>query len=296
MRIRATTKPTHSIRFRTFFARRSHEDIKATKTATVKDVKMLLCGNYGEVIKKTEAEALEFGRRKKRKCPQASKRILLFSKVSERALMKTRILAINPANWLQMATSTTKLTHNFVWLAWFGSLVLHQKCASLRSAQFATKERMEGWVAECCDQQREILREKQEKLIAEANEAIRLAKKERDEKENLAEKHLMERLKKEKRELNEKFRETAERQNVADKSKLVRKQSSLNVGKNGGKRGSMLRVGMGASEEKETDGGGVGGGLVPVKPNKEQKEKQFRSRSKSHVLHKALMLSQGKIK
>tara|TARA_B110000305_G_C19092492_1_gene471463 strand:+ start:122 stop:484 length:363 start_codon:yes stop_codon:yes gene_type:complete len=56
--------------------------------------------------------------------------------------MKTRILAMNPAKWLQtaniMATSTTKLTYpiQFVWLARFARLSL-KMCLppSLRSAQ-----------------------------------------------------------------------------------------------------------------------------------------------------------------
>jgi len=34
------------------------------------------------------------------------------SERSERALRKTRILAMNPAKWLQTATSATKLTHS----------------------------------------------------------------------------------------------------------------------------------------------------------------------------------------
>ena len=45
------------------------------------------------------------------------------SERSERALMKTRILAMNPAKWLQTATSTTELTHQiqFFWLVRFRS-------------------------------------------------------------------------------------------------------------------------------------------------------------------------------
>ena len=65
----------------------SHEDVRAHKAATIKDVKMLLEGNIKETIKKTEAEAIDLGRRKKRKCPQASKRILLFTKFATRSKM-----------------------------------------------------------------------------------------------------------------------------------------------------------------------------------------------------------------
>jgi len=46
------------------------------------------------------------------------------SERSERALRKTRILAMNPAKWLQTATSATKLTHSSLWLASFVLLLL----------------------------------------------------------------------------------------------------------------------------------------------------------------------------
>jgi len=57
------------------------------------------------------------------------------SERSERALRKTRILAMNPAKWLQTATSTTELIHSIR----FGSLVLlcfiKMHLASLGAAQ-----------------------------------------------------------------------------------------------------------------------------------------------------------------
>jgi len=61
------------------------------------------------------------------------------SERSERALMKTKILAINPAKWLQKATFTTKLTL-IIPLNSFDSLIfalasLKMRTISLRSAQ-----------------------------------------------------------------------------------------------------------------------------------------------------------------
>ena len=44
------------------------------------------------------------------------------SERSERALRKTRILAMDLAKWLQTATSIAKLTPQFVWLAWLAWL------------------------------------------------------------------------------------------------------------------------------------------------------------------------------
>jgi len=42
---------------------------------------------------------------------------------------------MNPAKWLQTATPTTKLTHSFIWLAWFALASLKMRTISLRSAQ-----------------------------------------------------------------------------------------------------------------------------------------------------------------
>jgi len=58
-------------------------------------------------------------------------------KVSERALMKTRILAMNPAKWLQTAISTTKLTNSILLTRFtcFALASLKMRLSSLRSAQ-----------------------------------------------------------------------------------------------------------------------------------------------------------------
>jgi len=59
------------------------------------------------------------------------------AKRSERALVKTRILAMNPAKCLQTASSTTKLTHSIILTRFtrFALASLKMRTISLRMAQ-----------------------------------------------------------------------------------------------------------------------------------------------------------------
>ena len=64
------------------------------------------------------------------------------SERSERALRKTRTLAMKPAKWLQTATSTNQaniISPEFVWLARFARPSLKMRTISLRSAQMLKK-------------------------------------------------------------------------------------------------------------------------------------------------------------